>query len=232
MFGMDDEIDCSTVWRWTHAKGLKSFDLPPDGVEVDPGYFLKPGKINPASLEMLDAMAATAARCAPWVTMYLAPVAVGPNGDFRGIAFYSGPKIAVTIKSPSYAMSTLHHEIFHEIEHDGGEAVHVRGQARRDGRSYPAGYYDSNVERSARLYQHFAGFLDEGGPLLQRGTFTDGSPDLGNDATNIMHRIYSGRYAVDREAAIAARLAEEERAKKKAARMAAFKSLVGFKKAA
>jgi hypothetical protein len=47
-----------------------------------------------------------------------------------------------------------------------------------------------------------------------------------------MNAIYSGRYAVEREAMIAERRAELERKKKKAARIATFKSFIGIKKAA
>jgi hypothetical protein len=108
----------------------------------------------------------------------------------------------------------------------------VRGQVRREGRSWPTGYYDGDIERAARLYEHFASFLDEGGTMLQLGVFEDGSPNQGNDVNNFMHAVYTGRYAADRAAAIVARRAEEERQKKRAATLATLKSLVGLKKAA
>jgi hypothetical protein len=135
-----------------------------------------------------DAVAAVAARCAPWVRLRIGRALTGgklgvwnPDGDTGDIFVSTGDGWI------GAALEVAHHEIWHAAEcwllPDAIVAVDTMSA---DGMTHGDAYLDEPAERRARLYAAIARAWDEGLRV----------PIAGADrAIAIMFAIYSGEFA-------------------------------------
>lgn len=149
-----------------------------------------PGPVMVQSAAVLAAVTTTATRCAPWLRCYVGPrlwsVCAEDQGDWcscsavwqrlpdgrieyehTGLACWpAGAGVVLVARSRGLpkVMTTVHHEIWHAVEHTGlaPDDVAVIDVVAARGTEQPGHYLASALERRARLYAAWASARDEG----------------------------------------------------------------------
>ncbi len=179
---MDDAVHLIHRGRIVHGTVRSRLPECVDGVS-----WYEPGVV-PHAPEALAAVAAVVTRCALWARVYVGPrlwsvaatadvadydcrptVRHQPDGrteyEHHGRACWGDRVILCTSAARLPAvLATVHHEVWHEVEHTCLSAADVAAvdcaAARGDAR--PGEYLASAVERRARLYEAWASAHDEG----------------------------------------------------------------------
>jgi hypothetical protein len=112
---------------------------------------------------------------------------------FDGQSHGQSPLIAIrTALGLTLVKSTVHHELWHAIEeHLSDEELAIVTAAALKGDPMPGSYLDSAVERRARLYEHFASYIDFGGACAT----VNGQIAL--PLQGVFWRVYSGELSRD-----------------------------------
>ena len=154
----------------------------------------------------LDHTLRVVARCAPWLRVYAgARLVMQDGGDVSnpsGLAVKSHTATetsAILMRlglARNYYMSTLHHEIWHAVEHDAlsdGTIARIT-KACRLGKEYAGNsYLQSDDERRARAYAHYASLRDEMPQMHVRSE--DTRHGQYTSLADVFESVYSGELA-------------------------------------
>ena len=143
----------------------------------------------------------TIRRCVPWVDVLTVPAIVAASDAAQlagawGLAAYPKngfpPSIAIATAWAGYeTYATVHHEIWHVAErHLSADMVE---SIDREMRTTPVHmldrYYDSDIERRARMYEHYAHAKDLGFKL--NGVYNETVVSM----NTVFDWVYNGRFA-------------------------------------
>ncbi len=222
----------STIYRWS-AGQVEALEAP---LRIR-SCVLDAGPAEPSAVDLIDNALAAVAQIAPWVTAFFTPrlYQLAPSGitaeapcepgseSLWGISWASQNTVVVSYYAENTIMGTTHHEIFHALEPQLPSAVRdrVRG-AVGAARCYRGAYADAPIERAARLFEHFAEYLDEGGTILWPAPL-----DPARSVHEALYWIYRGDFARWRADQAAARAAEAAKRARRARRWAALRQLIG-----
>ncbi len=224
-----------TIYRWSEGR-VEALEAP---LQIR-SCVLDAGPAQPAAIDLIDDAIAVVARVAPWVTCYFTPqlYRLAPPGNTAeapcepagqrseplcGTAWVGQSTVAVDYSVETSLIATTYHEIFHALEPQLPSAVQdrVRGAAGA-ARRYRGAYADAPIERAARLFEHFAEYLDEGGTILWPAPL-----DPARSVHEALYWIYRGDFARWRADQAAARAAEAAKRARRARRWAAVRQLIG-----
>ena len=146
---------------------------------------IAPSVSNEDGLAVLPQLAKIADRIAPWLPIHIVPQILKKRSEGNDFArcegsyevdgdFYSSPgglacseraMVLLAFGNPVWMTHSMLHEIFHQLERRLSDAAReVLAWAVADGQDWPGGYYPSQSERMARLFEAWAWSRVEGMP--------------------------------------------------------------------
>jgi len=193
---MTDFLDGKTAMRIYESTGRLSVEIMQiDQAPRPEGWTIFDGEPPKAPLN-LDFAAASVQRIAPWISeAWIIPRLKDKTGEPWGGCYNSATgRIFMTYharRGPSF-QSVVYHEIFHAVQPRIDSEYRQKFYKilwNRTRYHHDPDYSDTGSETSARLFEAFANFLDEGGI----STTTNGSDEI----TKFLGEVYSGQFAAE-----------------------------------